>query len=137
MELALCVATMEPAPIFPTNVATFTMHSRTGITPDRVRFWRNTGENNLGVVRSYQKLYEQCPEPFLAYIHDDVLCHEGGWDERVLKEFEDPDVGVVGFGGATSHGDVNIYKTPYRLNQLARFDYASNTDDAETHGARF
>lgn len=97
----------------------------------------NTSDANDGVVGSYQKLYEQTDASLLAFIHDDVICHEKGWDERVLAEFEDPSVGVVGFGGALGHGDPDLYKIPYRLEQLRRFDYLSNVDDAEVHGARF
>jgi len=55
----------------------------------------------------------------------------------VLREFDDPKVGVVGFGGAKGHGEDDIYKTPYRLTQLRRIGYLSNTQDAETHGERF
>lgn len=73
----------------------------------------------------------------LGYIHDDVVMREQGWDARVLREFDDPTVGVVGFGGALQHGSLDIYKTPYRLQQLGRSYYRSNVDDAETHGERF
>ena len=52
-------------------------------------------------------------------------------------EFADPSVGVVGFGGALQHGDPDIYKVPYYLQQLGRSYYRSNTDDAESHGERF
>ena len=97
----------------------------------------NTPDNNLGVVGSYQKLYENSDEELLAYLHDDVICREEGWNERVIKEFEDPNVGVCGFGGALQHGDPSIYKTPYQLQQLRRSSYRSNVDDAEIHGERF
>ena len=97
----------------------------------------NTPEDNDGVVGSYQYLYEGSECEFLAFIHDDVICREQGWDERVLAEFENPAVGVVGFGGAKWHGTSDLYKTPYRLDQLRRGDYMSNVDDAEVHGARF
>jgi GT2 family glycosyltransferase len=62
---------------------------------------------------------------------------ERGWDERILKEFDDPQIGIVGFGGALWHGTDELYKTPYELTQLRRGDYISNVDDAEVHGARF
>lgn len=100
----------------------------------------NTPEDNWGVVRSYQWIYEReklREFPFIAFIHDDVICREAGWDKRVLAEFEDPTVGIVGFGGARWHGVPELYKTPYRLDQLRRGDYLSNVDDAEVHGGRF
>ena len=98
---------------------------------------RNTAEVNLGVVASYQALYERTTEDILCYFHDDVSCYTPDWDKRVLAEFEDPTIGVVGFGGAKQHGSADIYKTPYHLQQLGRSGYLSNVDDAEVHGQRF
>lgn len=135
MRLDLCVATMSPT--LPDLVRTFTRDSVRGLTPEHVKMVYNTAENNLGVIGSYQALYKSTEADVLAYIHDDVICREVGWDERVMKEFEDPTVGVVGFGGGLNHGTDDIYKTPYRLQQLARGLYRSNTDDAEVHGQRF
>ena len=52
------------------------------------------------------------------------------------KEFEDPRVGLVGFGGGLGHGDPEMYRKPYELTQLARRGYRSNTRDAEANGVR-
>lgn len=73
----------------------------------------------------------------LAYIHDDVIIHDEFWHEKVLKEFEDPQVGLVGFGGATGHGDPGMYRKPYTYQQLGRSNFLSNMRDAEVHGKRF
>jgi GT2 family glycosyltransferase len=99
---------------------------------------RNDEDNNLGVVGSYQEMYtitKHCD--LLCYVHDDVIMREHRWDERVLKEFEDESVGLVGFGGAKWHGMEDLYKVPYKLQNLQRGEYLSNVDDAEVHGARF
>lgn len=135
MRLAICVATMNGrANFLPGDIPSFTCHASIN-TPVHIRY--NTPENNWGVVKSYQYLYQVSDQPVLAFVHDDVICRERGWDERVLKEFEDPSVGVVGFGGARQHGSSDIYRTPYRLQQLGRTGYLSNVDDAEVHGERF
>lgn len=97
---------------------------------------KGTGEK-VGPVGCLQVAYESSNADILALIHDDVVIHEPGWDARVLREFSDPTIGVVGFGGATGLADDDIYRTPYRLQQLARHGYASNVDDAEVHGERF
>src|SRR5262245_36136489 len=136
-RIAFVVATMVPAPKHPECVLTFCRTSSTWLFPERVLYRRNTAEDNLGLVGSYNWLYENTKAEILAYIHDDVVCHEERWDERVLEEFEDPSVGVVGFGGALWHGTDELYKRPYELTQLRRIDYLSNVDDAETHGERF
>ena len=91
-----------------------------------------------GMMEAYQRAYKDSVDfDVLGYIHDDVLIGEENWHERVLKEFEDENVGVVGFGGAVVHGSANIYKVPYNLQQLGRSGYLSNVDDAEVHGQRF
>lgn len=97
----------------------------------------NTLEDNLGVTGSLQWCYEHTSSPLIACFHSDLQIFEQGWDERVLSEFDDPKVGVVGFGGALQLGEDDLYRTPYRLQQLRRIDYRSNTTDAETHGERF
>ena len=97
----------------------------------------NTPSNNLGVTGSLQWLYEHTTASVIAFLHSDCEIFEPGWDLRVLREFDDPRVGVVGFGGALQLGEDEIYRTPYRLTQLRRIDYRSNTRDAEQHGERF
>ncbi|HWF62955.1 MAG TPA: glycosyltransferase family 2 protein [Nitrospira sp.] len=92
---------------------------------------------NMGVVDAYQWCFERSDADVLAFLHDDVIISEFGWDKRVLKEFEDPTVGLVGFFGAKAHGDPEMYKKPYQLSQLGRSGCLSNMVDAEHHGQRF
>jgi cellulose synthase/poly-beta-1,6-N-acetylglucosamine synthase-like glycosyltransferase len=132
MNLVICAATLQDR--MPADLQGIIDKAW---TRPAVQVRYNTPESNLGVVGSYQRLYELSTGDILFYVHDDVIIHEDGWDMRFLQEFTDPAVGIVGFGGALCHGDPNIYKTPYRLQQLGRFDYRSNVDDAETHGMRF
>lgn len=101
---------------------------------------RFNDEGNLGVVDSYQWLYERNDskkEPIAAFFHDDFCSYDKDWPARVEKQFEDPAVGVVGFGGSPQLGRYEIYKRPYDITQLSRGDYYSNVTDAETHGYRF
>lgn len=100
---------------------------------------------NVGVIHAYQNaldiaLLSLHPDwrdevDAVAFIHDDVQIHEPA-RERIVRAFQDPQVGVVGFGGATGLGVDDIYKTPYRLEQLIRVDYYSNQTDWRTHGER-
>ena len=92
-----------------------------------------------GLIEPYQELYrrERDHHPVLAYLHDDLDINDKGWAHRIRQEFDDPTVGLVGFGGAKQHGAADIYKTPYVLQQLGRTGYLSNVDDADTHGERF
>jgi glycosyl transferase family 2 len=91
----------------------------------------------MPVVEAYQWAYEHTSEPIIGMVHDDVMIYEGSWDARVLKEFEDPTIGMVGFGGALGHGTPNLYQVPYHLPNLARQHFLSNMQDAEKHGGRF
>jgi glycosyltransferase involved in cell wall biosynthesis len=108
----------------------------TATTDPRVVVRFNTPEDNRGVIGSYQWIYERTTEDILAFLHDDVIIHEDGWDQRVLDEFRDQQVGMVGFGGARQHGWKDLYKLPYDYHQLGRGGYISNVDDAESHGQR-
>lgn len=135
-RLAICVATMRPKDpaILPGDVGLARLNA---VTDPAVHVRYNTPDDNLGVVGSYQKLYEDSPEEILCYLHDDVIVRERGWDARILREFEDPAVAICGFGGARWHGTDDLYKVPYVLQNLRRGDYLSNVDDAEVHGERF
>lgn len=97
---------------------------------------RRNDKENIGLVASYQAIYEESVAPFICFAHDDVTVNEDGWNMRVLHEFEDPNVAVVGFGGAMGIGTNEIYKVPYSLQQLQRIDYYSNQVDHEIHGKR-
>lgn len=76
-------------------------------------------------------------DDILAFLHDDTIIHDPKWVDRVLAEFEDPAVGLVGFGGALGHGSPALYREPYDYHQLGRSHFMSNMDDAENHGERF
>lgn len=137
MKLAICIASMSShAAIIPDTVVSLYNNTVTNV---QSAYHYNTPEHNDGIVGSYNAMYldRSIDADILAYIHDDVYIREKGWDARILKEFEDPQVGVVGFGGALWHGTPDLYKTPYKLHNLRRGDYRSNVDDAEVHGARF
>lgn len=91
------------------------------------------------MMAAYDEGWQKTHADIVAHLHDDVLFTEpaqGIWD-RVMKEFDDLSVGVVGFCGATALGDTDLYKKPYVLQQLARRNVLSNMEDAETHGKRF
>jgi hypothetical protein len=91
----------------------------------------------MRVVDAYQRIYEMTKQPIIGYVHDDVICQESDWDVRVMKEFADPKVGLVGLGGGTRHGADDLYRSPYSLPQLGRGGFLSNMREAELHGSRF
>lgn len=93
---------------------------------------------NIGLVAAYQKGYEtnRTSDDILAFIHDDVQMLEP-FADRVEAEFADPKVAIVGLGGAKGIGTDDLYRTPYKIQQLQRIDYMSNQTDAEIHGKRF
>lgn len=108
-------------------------------------FLMHTNIPNVGLVPAMHAVYEKYKDhDIIAYVHNDVSLapspNEGmvanpNWRERVLAEFENPNVAIVGFGGATGIGVDDIYKTRYQINQLQRINYASNQTDWDTHGA--
>jgi hypothetical protein len=112
---------------------------------DCVQSWDDTADKfhpqqiiaNTDVLSAYQICYKRSKEPILAYIHDDVMIYEKGWDSRVLSQFDDPGVGMVGWGGGLGHGVPHLYEVPYYLPNLARQKFLSNLRNAEVHGKRF
>ena len=93
----------------------------------------------MQVLEAYQLGYIQAEKhaEVIGFLHDDLVIFEQGWDKRVLKEFEDPAVGMVGFGGGLGHGRPELYRVPYHLPDLARPNFMSNMKQAEVHGERF
>jgi hypothetical protein len=92
---------------------------------------------NKSVLEAFQEIYENTTEPIIASPHDDLMIYERGWDLRILKEFEDPTVGLVGVAGGLGHGLPQMYKEPFHIPNLIRRDFISNMRDAEKHGHRF
>lgn len=141
-KLAIVTAILTTEPLKPGELITrcldsWSLTSKLDRKDVELMIRPNTPDSNLGVTGSLQWLYKHTTAPVIAFLHSDCEIFEPGWDERVLREFDDPSVGVVGFGGALQLGEDDIYRTPYRLTQLRRIDYRSNTQDAETHGERF
>jgi hypothetical protein len=98
----------------------------------------NESDPGLSPVEKYQLFYEfhGGGVELFCYIHSDVVIHEDRWLQRVEKEFQDPSVAIVGFGGATAIGLPCLYKEPYRMENLIRRNYASNQSDWQVHGTR-
>lgn len=104
------------------------LEERQGITTIR-------NEYNLGIPIAYNQAWKAAKGDFIAILHNDFLIYEIGWDIKVRKYCEDS-VGVMGFGGAIGMATDDIYKSPYRIDQLQRIGFKSNMINAEDHGRR-
>jgi len=91
---------------------------------------------NVGMVKAYQTLYEtfRTDHELIAFLHDDLEILEPLAVRHLFEK--DPKLAILGFGGATGLAVDDIYKTPYRIEQLQRINYASNQVDWEVHGTR-
>lgn len=92
--------------------------------------------DEAGFLTKCDKAWRQTDATIIGYLHSDLYILEHGWDQRVRAEFGDPQVGVVGFVGATRLGMDDLYRVPYDYRQLARGDVWSNLVDAPIHGGR-
>ena len=128
MDLVYGIATCEQ-PQWKESLDSWNQHARTSYFAEIVR--------HKDIIEAYQEIYQRTNEPILAHMHDDLFINETGWDERVLKQFEDPTVGVVGFAGAPGIGHPDMYRQPYVGASLGRVGFKSNLRNAEAHGARF
>lgn len=89
------------------------------------------------MMEAYQEVYKNTRQEIIGLMHDDVEIHENTWDQRVLKQFEDPQVGIVGFFGATAHGDPDMYQKPFSVPQFARRNVLANMRNGEGHCQNF
>jgi len=89
-----------------------------------------------GFLRKCDAAWRATDATVIGYLHNDLYIHEKDWDVRVMREFDDPKVAVVGFVGATGLAHRDIYKVPYDFRQLAREDVWSNLTDWQNHGRR-
>ena len=92
---------------------------------------------NKPIPVGFNQIYHSATEPIISYCHDDLMIYERDWDLRVLKQFEDPSVGLVGFAGALGHGNPNMYEEKFKIHNLVRRHFLSNLRDAERHGGRW
>ena len=91
--------------------------------------------NRVSPCAAYDVLLHESKADVLMYIHDDVTIHGMSWIDRVMSIFQSrPDCVCVGFGGATQLGHDDLYKSRYRLSNMARQNYVSNQTDWQTHG---
>lgn len=81
--------------------------------------------------------WREAAEPILGFVHDDLYMQEQGWDTRILRQFDDPEVGVVGVAGGMRHGMPDLYDGPFVHDRMARWYFRSNLTNAEDHGFRF
>lgn len=94
--------------------------------------------HRMNILDAYQKAFEDVAGvDVIGYLHDDLICHESGWKQRILNEFAKPDVAVVGFAGGYGHGHPEMRSIPFKLEAMGRVGFRSNMIDAEKHGARF
>src|SRR6266536_2017941 len=78
-----------------------------------------TEGEEAGFLTKCDRAWRETEATVIGYLHSDLYILEHGWDKRVLSEFDDPKVAVVGFVGATGLGHEDIYKVRYDFHQLA------------------
>lgn len=112
----------------------------------KTRLIRN--KSPMGTTAAFDRGVRASTGSIVAMLHNDLEIKKEDWDKQVIKFMDDTVVvnrtifansmwcGVVGFVGAKRLGSMDIYRSPYELQQLARYDVYSSQDDAELHGKR-
>lgn len=80
---------------------------------------------SLSLPAVYNRAWELTKTEFVAFLHNDVIVLEKGWDAKVEKYAGDP-IGIIGFAGSIGLGSSDIYKTPFRNDQLVRIGFHWN-----------
>jgi GT2 family glycosyltransferase len=132
------------------KLAIVTAHADSPTVQEAISSWGHGWDTRVivergddGMLRAYERGWRWDlikDHEIIAFIHDDLILQEHydqAW-KRVIEVFEeDPTVGLVGFGGSTTHGTDGLYKDPYQIMQLSRGQFLSNMVDAEVHGKRY
>lgn len=127
-DLQLCVATWEQ-PLWKDCVNTWNLSAS--------RTYPIAIATRMNILPAYQWLLENTTAPIIFYGHDDLRILEKDWDLRLLREFADPTVALVGFAGAPGHGHPAMRSQPYHHSAMGRVGFRSNLLNAERHGRRF
>ena len=57
--------------------------------------------NNLNISQAYNKGASMAQNPFLCFVHEDVVFHTYGWGNKVVNHFNaDPSIGLIGIAGS-------------------------------------
>jgi len=123
------------------KLAVVTAHAGADTLSECLLSWRGMAlvvDGSGGILPAYDQAWRVLKNyEVIAFLHDDTRINDLLWCGRVLQEFDDPTVGLVGFGGALEHGTPGLYRDPYDYRQLARAHFLSNMEDADVHGKRF
>lgn len=99
---------------------------------------------NVGLVKALNQSWQLVKNTDIDYVlftHNDVMMYEKGWDSKLLGILENENrqrpVGVAGFYGAKGIGTLDIYKSPYRKQQMIRLENVSDCNRMDKlHGYR-
>ena len=103
------------------------------LKPKRLNYVKNS--ENLGMVATYNQIFNICETDLVAVLHNDVFVYEKNWDRRVIKYFETlSPLGALGFFGAQGVGQIGErIQDPEIPGQMAGI---TNLLEAEQHGIR-
>jgi len=80
---------------------------------------------DLPLPAVYNRAWRLTNTDFVAFLHNDVIVLEKGWDERLEKYVKEP-VGIIGFAGSIGLGRDDIYYAPFKNEQLVRIGFYWN-----------
>lgn len=68
--------------------------------PIEILAFDNRGKTD-GICGVYNRLAAQAKASLLLFIHEDVIFHDAGWADKIIRKMTDPSTGIVGFAGST------------------------------------
>ncbi|MBR1783961.1 MAG: glycosyltransferase [Bacteroidales bacterium] len=71
----------------------------------------DNSQGRYSIFQAYNEGVRRAKGDLLCFMHDDVVFATDGWGGRIARHFDDPAVGVVGFGGAHFVPDAPLYWT--------------------------
>lgn len=136
MKLSWCTSTIDiDAFRLRADVGMKAAHGRPELT---VTQHGNDRQPLLGYPESMQRSFNCSTGDIVLFAHDDVTLLEKDWDLKLLDAFKRiPKLGLAGFAGGKQLGDFDMYKHPFDLRKMRRYETRMSLIDWRKHkGAR-
>ena len=59
----------------------------------------DNSHNKFSIFSAYNEGVRLAKYPYLCFMHDDILYHTQNWGEKLIKHFENPNIGLIGVVG--------------------------------------
>ncbi len=96
----------------------------------------DNSKNQYSIFSAYNEGIRRARFPYLCFMHDDILYHTQDWGKKVIENFQDEKVGVIGVGGCHYLCKYPVSLLSWKLaerNKFYSFNYIQRYDENKKH----